>query len=207
MIRKRLCILLLILVVVFSIFSIDKYSEITSNMYSKEVSAESSYGQTQKITSNDPSVISLTASELAYHLSMMRILISQCGADIIRKIKMIDNSKSYVRVLFKIDAIAVLPDKTHEIIYYVYFFTNRNSLTQELIPQSLDMACLWEDGRIILNSGFKEDVDYNDVLNPSRTSRDLLENALKDYKESSFSHKSIKWALDGYPDLSIKKTR
>ncbi|MAI07331.1 MAG: hypothetical protein CMF61_00085 [Magnetococcales bacterium] len=42
-------------------------------------------------------------------------------------------------------------------------------------------------------------IEYKDVLNPTKTSKKLLERALLDYKETSFSYNSIQWALNGYP--------
>lgn len=110
----------------------------------------------------------------------------------VRKRKILYRNLMNVRVNPELDYPSELADKS------IILYLAKNRLKKQGCQSSFDMRWL------PVVRGY---IDYNDVLNPSRTSRDLLENALKDYKESSFSHKSIKWALDGYPDLSIKKTR
>jgi predicted ATPase len=69
------------------------------------------------------------------------------------------------------------------IVYYVYVFLNKNTVAKGFTVQSLRVVCIWENDKIILDSGFKKDCNVNNEWlyweNKSCPSMKELEHELK----------------------------
>jgi hypothetical protein len=147
---KRIYILLSILVIVFLVFSADRNAQLQNNMYPQKALA---------VKSTEPSIISLSAEDLAFHHTIAILLMNSYGVwGLSETIQMFDMHESYARVLYKVGAvIKTETDSAETVVYYVYVFLNKNTDTKKLTVQSLHVVCLWENDKIILNCGFKKD--------------------------------------------------
>lgn len=162
--KKRICILLSILILVFFVFSVDKYLQLKEAMYHEQISSLTIADLiTLKEKESEPFIINLSKEELAYHAFNVKKLVLQYGIELVNKAELIDISKNYFRMLYKMDA--VLKSHTNskeapiEVIYYVYVFSNIDARTRELIPQDFNIVCVWGNGEAILNAGFKKDCE------------------------------------------------